>query len=362
MRLPKPWTKKRGGRLLGGANFSGAVGEAMLLFACSLAGVFTLALVSFRRFASASLRESTGLPEGFISEDAFSSDLGFWIVLVLGCALLVIGGGGLAYRLVRIGASDERRSVMATRATAIAPALPAEADWGPLPNVPPGRGLTDSPGMVESYRLASEGSPRARTVAASACLALLWNGTWFVLLAIVISGFVHQSPRWVLGFLLFPFAGIGWWAFRHFLDNLKRTAGLGATIVEISDHPLQPGSRYTLFVRQAGRLQLRRLRIELVCDEESSYLQGTDLRIDRHRAYDEILHTERDLAIDPDHPWERQLRVTLPADAMHSFRSPHNAVCWKITVSGEARPWPSFCQSFPVVVHPSTGPPIRHPR
>lgn len=362
MRLPKPWTKKRGGRLLGGGNFSGAIGEAMLLFACFLTGVFTLALLFFRRFASESLRESTRLPEGLISEEAFSSSLGFWIVLVLGSSLLVIGGGGLAYRLVHIGASDERRSVMASRAAAMTPKRPADTDWGTLPNVPPTRGLTESPGVVETYRLASEGSPRARTVAASACLALLWNAAWFVLLAVVISGFAHQSPRWVLGFLLFPFAGIGWWSFQNFVENLKRTAGLGGTIVEISDHPLQPGCQYTLFVRQAGRLNLRRLRIELVCDEESSYRQGTDLRIDHHRAYNQILHTERDLAIDPHRPWERQFEFTLPADAMHSFRSSHNAVCWKITVSGEARPWPSFCQSFPVVVYPPAGPPIRHPR
>lgn len=361
MRLPKPWTKKRGGRLVGG-NLSGAIGEAMLLFACFLAGVFTLALVLFQRFAGASLQASAGLPEGIISGEASSSLLGFWIVVILGLAMLTIGGGGLAYRLGAIGTSDERRSVMAAGAVAFAPNRPSEPDWGLLPNVPAGRGVTESPGIYQAYRLAAEGYPRVGSLVAAASLALLWNGAWFVLLAVVVIGFLNQTPRWVLGFLLFPFAAIGWWALRFFLDNLRRTAGVGATIAEISDHPLQPGGTYALFVRQSGRLKLRRLRIELVCDEESSYRQGTDLRIDRHRAFEQIIHTERDLAIDPHHPWERELSLTLPSAAMHSFQSPHNAVCWRITVSGESRPWPSFCQSFPVVVHPPAGPPIRHPR
>lgn len=366
MRLPKPWTKKRGSRLLGGA-FPGAIGEAMLLAGLFLLGVFSSALMLFQRFAAASLGAS-GVTDRFMSDEASSSTLGFWIVMVLSLAMLAIGGGGIAYRLIRMGASDERRLAMAGRGVVgerdfvNEPSRPSGSDLVPMPTVPQGRGLTDSPGVHQAYRLASNGSNRATVVTASASLALLWNATWFVLLAVVVSGFLNDRPRWVLTFLLFPFAAIGWWAFRYFLESLKKNAGVGPTIVEISDHPLEPGEPYTLFVSQAGKLDLRRLRVELVCDEESTYRQGTDLRIDRHRAYSHILHTQRDLTIDPHHPWEQELDFELPANAMHSFQSAHNAVCWKITVSGDARPWPSFCQSFPVVVHPPAGPPIRHPR
>jgi hypothetical protein len=359
MRLPKPWTKKRGGRLLGGA-FSGAIGEAILLAGLFLLGVFASALMLFQRFASASLSGAAVLPEGIVSGEASSSTLGFWIVMVLAIAMLAVGGGGLVYRLLRIGASDERRS--AIRAGSMELIRPATTDVVPLPSVPQVRGLTDSPGVHQAYRLASEGANRACTVAASATLSLLWNATWFILLAVVVSGFLNDRPRWVLTFLLLPFGAIGWWSFRHFLESLKRTAGVGATIVEISDQPLLPGQEYTLFVSQAGKLKLRRLRVELVCEEETTYRQGTDLRIDRHQAYTQILHTQRDLSIDPYAPWEQELAIKLPADAMHSFQSAHNAVCWKITVSGDARPWPSFCQSFPVVVHPPAGPPMRLPR
>jgi len=359
MRFPKPWTKKRGKRLLGGTLY-GVVGESVFFAALFLVGIFTLALMLFLRFGSASRfvsdSISEAMPDAFpgaaaATGEASSSGLGFWIVTVLSLAMIAVGGGAMFYRLLSVGASDERRKVFARRATSI-DFPPAEAsDLQSLPSVPQGRGVTDSPGVHLAYRLASEGSMARRTIAVAA-LALLWNAAWFVLLAVVVSGFLNGQPRWVLGFLLLPFAGIGFWAFKYFLDALKQTAGVGATIVEISSHPLHPGRSYDLFIAQAGRLSLRRLRVELICEEETMFRQGTDVRIDRHVALSKILCTDRDLSIDPHRPWEQELQLDLPADAMHSFRSANNAVCWRITVSGDARPWPSFCLNFPVFVHP----------
>ncbi len=117
------------------------------------------------------------------------------------------------------------------------------------------------------------------------------------LLAVVVSGFLNDSPRWVLAFLLIPFGAIGLWAFRYFLNSLKQTAGVGATIVEISSLPLHPGHSYDLYVRQAGRLDLRRLRVELICEEETMFRQGTDVRIDRHVAMSKILTTNAMLGL-----------------------------------------------------------------
>src|SRR5690606_38932218 len=99
MRLPKPWTKKRGGRLLGGA-LSGAVGEVSLLAGLFLLGVFASSLMLLQRFASESLGGGVVIPEGIVSDEASSDRLGFWIVMLLAVAMLVVGGGGLLYRLL----------------------------------------------------------------------------------------------------------------------------------------------------------------------------------------------------------------------------------------------------------------------
>jgi hypothetical protein len=368
MRFPKPWTKKRGKRLLGG-TLSGVVGESVFYATLFLIGTFSLALMLFRRFVNASRfvsdTISEAVPDAFpgavaATGEASASGLGFWVVIVLSIAMLSVGGGGILFRLLSVGASDERRKVFANRAALEFPSAVA-SESQPLPSVPLGRGVTDSPGVHLAYRLASEGS-MARRATSIAALALLWNAAWFVLLAVVVSGFLSGNPRWVLAFLLLPFAAIGIWAFRYFLDALRQTAGVGATIVEISSHPLHPGRSYDLYVAQSGRLSLRRLRVELICEEETMYRQGTDVRIDRHVAFTKILSTYRDLSIDPHRPWEQELQIDLPADAMHSFRSAHNAVCWRITVSGDARPWPSFCLNFPVFVHPPVRPETRRPR
>ncbi len=283
-----------------------------------------------------------------------------WVFGVLSVAAIGSGAGGLVFRLMKIGASSERRSAIASRAGSLERIGPTSEDGRKLPNVPRGRSLTDSPGERLSYRLAAESSDAE--IAGPATLALLWNSVWFVLLAVVVSGFWYGRPRYILAGLLVPFAGMGIWSFRFFLAQLRQHAGVGPTIVEISDHPLYPGQQYRLFVSQTGRLQLRRLQVQLTCEEETFYSQGTDVRVDRYVAFTKVLHKQRDVRVDPKDPWEQQLLLDLPDNIMHSFVGSHNAIRWKIDVIGESRPWPSFCRSFPVAVHPPGLPPKRAPR
>ncbi len=146
-------------------------------------------------------------------------------------------------------------------------------------------------------------------IAGPAPLALLWNSVWFVLLAVVVSGFWYGRPRWILAGMLVPFAFIGHWSFRFFITQLRQHIGVGTTIVEISHHPLQPGGDYQLFVSQTGRLKLKRLTVQLTCEEETFYRQGTDVRVERYQAFSKILCRERDLEVDPKAPWEQQLVV-----------------------------------------------------
>jgi hypothetical protein len=350
-RFPKPWSKKRGERILGNA-LTGIAGEVAFYACLFLVGIFGLSLVLINRFSPQSVPEfpRTSLP----------TDLGEWVFGVLSFAAIVTGCVSLVFRLFRVGASSERRSVLASRAGAIEMIGPTADEGTKLPSVPRGSSLTDSPGERLSYRLAAE-APEGG-VAGPATLALLWNSVWFVLLAVVVSGFFSGSHRWILAGLLVPFAAIGVWSFRFFLSQLRHHAGVGPTIVEISNHPLFPGERYRLFVSQMGRVKLKRLSVQLTCEEESFYRQGTDVRVDRHVAFTQLLCKERDVLVDPQGPWEQQLALDLPDNVMHSFVGTHNAIRWKIVVRGESQPWPSFCRSFPVVVHPLGLLPKRSPR
>ncbi len=351
-RFPRPWSKKRGKRFASTA-LRGVAGEAVFYAALILIGVFVLSLVLINRF---------GLDRIPVAESPeLSSSLSFWIFGVLSLAAFGSGVAGMIISLTRMGASSERRAAIAQRAGSIEIIGPSSDDSSKLPSVPQGRSLTDSPGERLTYRLASENSPAAEA-AGPAALALLWNAVWFILLAVVVSGFWFGTPRWVLAGMLIPFGGIGIWSFRFFLTQLRQTAGIGATIVEISNHPLMPGEQYRIFVSQSGRLRLRKITVHLTCEEEAFYRQGTDVRVEHREAFTQELLTERNVRVDPQAPWEQQLQLDLPENVMHSFVGAHNAIRWKIVVSGEARPWPSFCQSFPVVVHPPGAPPKRSPR
>ena len=340
-RFPKPWSKKRGKRILGNA-LAGEAGELAFYASLFLVGVFGFSLVLINEVAPESVSQ--------VPTDALSTGLGAWIFGILSLAAVITGGVTLLYRLARIGASSERRSAIAKMAGTLEVMTPSKEDSQFLSNVPKGSAITESPGERLKYRLATEKANSG--IAGSATLALLWSSAWLVLLAVVVSGFWNGRPRWYLAGLLVPFAMISVWSFRFFLTQFRQFAGVGPTIVEIGNHPLVPGGPCELFISQSGRFKLKRISVVLTCEEETFYRQGTDVRVDRHEAIRQVIVKERNVAVDPQAPWEQQLNIDLPDNVMHSFVGTHNAIRWKVVVSGESQPWPSFCRSFPVVVHP----------
>jgi len=359
MSFVKPWSKRRGKRLNPRA-FRGIIAENLMLFACTLVGMFSVALA---------LDDSPwavwhNVDRDFSDTIANRSDapdiLRFWTIAILGFANLAMGLAGLFFRLKEVGLTDERRSAR-SRSINGDSKKGSRASWNKdYPELPYSLTATESPGVYQRYRLASEGLPVYKILISSTALAVLWNGASLMLFAVVLNGFLNGAPRWIISFCLVPSGLIGLWSFSNFLKNLGRSAGLGSTIIEIDDYPIFPGTEYNLFVRQSGRMSLRRFRIQLVCEEETSYRQGTDLRVDRYSAFEQVIYSERNLTIDPRYPLERQVKFKLPSIAIHSFRSVHNSINWKLVVSGESRPWPSFCRNFPVVVFPPQELQIKH--
>lgn len=356
-RFPRPWSKKRGNRLLSG-TLPGIVAEVAFFAFLFLIGVFLLSLIVIEQLAP---EQAARVPT-----EALETDLSLWVFGILSLVAIATGGTGLWVRIGGQQSSDERRSMLAERVAQIESetiqrlrSSPADSKAS-MPSVPVGAYLTDSPGERLRYRLAAE--LPADMLAGAALLALLWNSVWFVLLAVVVAGWLEGRPRPIVTAALIPFGWVGYWSFKRFLTQLRQRIGIGATIVEISDHPLRPDQLYFLYVCQTGRCQLKHLSVALVCQEESFYRQGTDLRIERSEAYRQVLCQGREIVVDSETPWEQQLEFRLPENAMHSFVAAHNAIRWKLVVQGETRPWPSFCRSFPVIVHPPELPPKRSPR
>lgn len=299
---------------------------------------------------------------------------GRWVVAVISVATIGSGIFGLGYRLLHLGFSQERisasrqgfrqqepRGEREQESAGDADLEPHDAEFADLPSVPHSQTHQESPGERLKYRLASVSTGRLAVIG-SASLALIWNSVCVVLLAVAISGWWYGQPRPVLAMLLVPFSGVAFWSLKSFLRQVRQVAGVGATVLEISDHPLEPGGSYQVFLSQMGRMRLRSLKVELVCEEESFFRQGTDVRSDQHIALSQELLCETKVRVDPQAPWEQQLQLELPANVMHSFCATNNSVRWKLVVSGEARPWPSFCRSFPLIVQPPLMVPPNSPR
>jgi hypothetical protein len=202
-----------------------------------------------------------------------------------------------------------------------------------------------------AYRLPAAQTPGWRLLATT-IFAMLWNFVVCLLTVSVISGHIAGRHEWLLTVLLIPFWGVCYWSVRAFLQLLLLNSGTGQTTVEISDLPFIPGRTYQAVVSQHGHVTMKSLQLWLVCEEEATFTQGTDIRTEVREVYRLSCFERRDFRIELTVPFTDTCSIAVPPTAMHSFQSPHNLVRWKLVVRGEAETWPLFERGFPIVVYP----------
>jgi hypothetical protein len=210
---------------------------------------------------------------------------GLWLSGLLLVGLVASGIYGVFNVALVARTSAERRQALAKAARSKMQL--AEASMPPpleYPTVPLDINLTNSPGVKLKYRLPAVQDPAWRLFGAAiwmlTCLALAAS-----LLVVAVEQHVAGHPRWFLsGFALLVVA-LASWATYYFLRELVSTGWIGPTTMEISAVPLYPGGEYQIYFNQPGTLTVERLRLLLACDEETTYLQGTDIRHDVQRVY-----------------------------------------------------------------------------
>lgn len=275
-----------------------------------------------------------------------------WLTFIVPICFILLGSGGLIYTAFTWGKSAERRAALIQRAGQLAPFDANGRSKSLFPNVPDSAKITDSPGTRLAYRL-----PVAITsvwgLLASLFACVLWNSIVSMFVAVAVNSHLEGKPDWFLTLFIVPFLLIGIGLIVFFVRQLLIVKGIGPTLVEISDHPLYPGERYRVFIQQAGRLRFNLLQVLLVCDEEATYRHGTDARTESRRVYQQPLVEQADFQVRHGLPFEVECEMQVPAGAMHSFKSDHNEVTWKILVKGDVAGWPDYERSFPVIVYPS---------
>ena len=272
-----------------------------------------------------------------------------WLMLAVPVTFLLVGGGGLIYRLLHWGKSAERRAA-GNMATDLFDHRGRAA--GDFPSIPVGADMTNSPGTRLKFRLPIS-TTATWALVSIAIFCLIWNGIVLGVGFFVWQGLFGPGPvEWVPLLFLIPFALVGIFLIGLFFRQLLITTGVGQTFVEISGHPLFPGERYDLLVSQAGRLRMKSLVVLLVCEEAATYRQGTNTRTETRRVFQGEIFRRENFDIHRGLPLEERCEVEIPAGTMHSFKSENNEVNWKIVVAGNVDRWPDYERSFPVIVYP----------
>lgn len=274
-----------------------------------------------------------------------------WLVLVLPGSFIALGAGGLAYTIVHWGKSAERRSALAQQAARLDPFQEPNRLAAEFPNVPDPINVISSPGTTLAYRLPM--AAMGWMLLGAVAVTLFWNGVVAVYVTIAVQKYLVGDLEWSFAAFLVPFVlvGIGLVAFTF--RTLLITTGAGPTIMEIDQHPLHPGGRYQAFVAQGGRLLMNSFTVTLVCEEEARYHQGTNLRTAVERVFQQELYRRESFEIHQGEPFEAQFEFELPEGAMHSFKSDHNSVSWKLLVDGDVVRFPNYQRAFALSVYPN---------
>ena len=273
------------------------------------------------------------------------------LTLLLPGALLAFGGAGLWRSLARWGKSEERRA--ARKATR--PRTGGQVAATVPPGVPACDDMVNSPGTVLRFRLPLE-SPENWTLLGFGLFAVLWNVVLILLAINAGLDLLGGRTDWLLLAVLVPFAVVGAAGIAVFARALLLATAVGPTQLEISDHPLRPGGTYDLILAQGGSGTFRELELALELEEQATFRQGTDTRTERMVVWRTPLGSWQGVQVSPGTRFEAGATLSLPAMAMHSFVSEHNAVSWRVVVRGQPARWPAFTRSFPVIVFPAADP------
>ena len=335
------WEKKRGDRQTG-SRLVGNLSEALFFFALFLLGsISLLALITLQ------IMHST-------PEQLYISGWGLGLRLLVVLSFLLVGAVGFVLTVLHTGTSAERRAALAKRTEKFDLRKQRTLSDDQYPTIPSDSNMTNSPGTRLAFRLPIQHS-RTLMFLISTAICIVSFGVTAILIVVAWSSFAEGSPDWLATVAAVPFAAIGVFAGLKFVRQLSMYVSVGPTTVEISDHPLLPGEEYRIFLAQAGQLSIVRLRISLVCEEEATFHQGTDVRTEIKPVFEQTLLREKNIQVRQGTPFEQLTEVTIPPSVMHSFQSRSNAVRWKVIVKATTKRWGAVTRSFPVVIFPGSG-------
>ena len=284
-------------------------------------------------------------------DDIYTWILNYFLKPLVGLLMWVFGVLMVTRALWKVGASAERRGAIFSRANQVEFLNEIRKRRGDLPAVP---SRTNSPvtGQSLPFRIvASRQSFWGLITAGVLCLLFV-----IIVAVLIVTAYVKWGrgrTDWVAGLLAIPILVAAAWSFYRFMRQFLKTITIGPTIVELKRYPVIPGTLNKIFLSQSGRLRLRLLDVHLVCIEEATFNQGTSTLTERKRVYSSRLFRKRGIKLAAREPFQKSIEFTLPAGAMHSFKSSSNRITWQIEIHGQTKGFPKVVRIFEIIVVPA---------
>ncbi len=273
-----------------------------------------------------------------------------WPVALIPLSLFSVGVWGIVASLMQVATSAERRSLVAVKAARLDPSRKSAAPSGTLVAV----GNDDeSRGVHYAHRLPVAGTAGWR-MAGLMLVTAIWNVLLAYFVYVASLQYLRGNPPWLVLGLVVLLGLVGVWLAFNLIREFWERRGIGQTYLEISEHPLAIGGEYRVYLSQTGRMKLRKLTLELVCQEVASYQQGTDSRTSVESVYRDELRKWQGLSVDAGEPFEAEITIAIPANAMHSFRSQHNEIRWMLVVRGETDRQQEVLRQYNMNVRPAS--------
>lgn len=148
------------------------------------------------------------------------------------------------------------------------------------------------------------------------------------------------------GFGLASIALIAW-----AVKALLRWTLTGQTLVDVSPPVAVPGGALEVIVHQPGKFKISKCTVALVCEEQATYMHGTDTTTKTEEVQSIPVCDLQDMSTRKGQMLTRQTTI-IPADVMPSFSANNNKIVWMIQVKMEVPRRPDVVQNYPFKLVP----------
>jgi len=272
-----------------------------------------------------------------------------WFFLLL---MLLIAGAGFAGLWLTVTQKWYSREHRVGKQSQRLPFLGVAQKRKPFPTIPDPASINDSPGTHLAYRLPISQISVIRVIGLC-LLCVFWNLIAWIVLFSVFLGNAENPSSFVSRVFAVLFFLIGLGVFVWVINLVMTAFGSGATLLELSDHPIIPGRSYRLYLMQLGAFRIKEFSVVIVCEEIARFRQGTDTITTHKEVFRKPLLQKTDFETQSDTPLVEEMRFSLPYGAMHSFFTEHNEIRWKICVQADIANWPNLRRDCPIIVRPS---------